>query len=82
MVRIAKCESGNNQFDKNGQVLIHVNTDGSYDIGRYQVNSVHEKEATKLGFNLMDEKDNTAYAKYLYENRGTGDWYSSRSCWQ
>jgi hypothetical protein len=79
--RIAKCESHNSQFDKNGQVVIHVNADKTYDIGEYQINSLHEKEATKLGLNLMIEKDNAAYAKFIYANRGTGDWYSSQDCW-
>jgi len=80
MDRIKKCESGGNQF-KNGQVLIHVNNDGSYDQGVFQINSVHNTEATKLGYNLAVEKDNEAYALYLYKNRGTEDWYSSKSCW-
>jgi hypothetical protein len=24
---------------------------------------------------------NTAYAKFLYANKGTGDWSSSQHCW-
>ena len=82
MSRIEKCESGGSQYDKNGQVTIHVNTDGSYDIGLYQINSIWEKQATKLGYDLSKEKDNKAFATWLYENKGTGAWSSSSKCWQ
>ena len=81
MERIAKCESGNMHF-KNGQVIINVNSNGSYDSGRYQINSIWNKKATELGLNLMVEKDNEAMARWIYVNRGTEDWYSSKSCWQ
>ena len=82
MQRIAQCESGNSQLDKNGQVVIHVNTDGSYDIGLYQINSIWEKQATKLGYDLSKESDNRAFANWLYTNKGTGAWSSSSKCWQ
>ena len=81
MQRIAQCESGNSQYNKQGQLLIHVNSDGSYDVGKYEINSVHNAEATKLGYDLTKESDNKAYAMYLYQNRGTGDWSSSSKCW-
>lgn len=86
--RIQDCESGNGtkgsarHFGKDGQVITHVNTNGTIDIGIMQINSIHGKEATSLGLNLYDEKDNIAYGKWLYANRGTGDWYSSAKCWQ
>jgi hypothetical protein len=51
------------------------------DVGKCQINSIHFKEATSLGFDLMTAEGNTAYAKYLYANKGTGDWYSSQKCW-
>jgi hypothetical protein len=82
MSRIAHCESNNSQVNKSGQVLINVNTNGTTDIGEYQINSVHNAEATKLGYDLTKKADNEAYALYLYENRGTGDWASSSKCWQ
>lgn len=82
MDRIAKCESGSQQFAKSGQVLIHVNSDGSYDQGFFQVNSVWNAQATKLGYNLALEKDNRAFGMWLYKNYGTEPWYSSKtSCW-
>lgn len=86
MDRIADCESGNGkagsatQF-KNGQVVINVNTNGTYDQGKYQINSIHNAAATKLGFNLATEEGNTGFAKWMYANLGTGDWFSSQKCW-
>lgn len=79
--RIALCESHNSQLNPNGQVLVHVNTNGTVDIGRFQINSIHEAEATKLGFDLFTDKGNTGYANWLYANRGTSDWQSSQHCW-
>lgn len=81
MDRISSCESGDSQMNKHGQLLIHVNANGTYDIGKYQINSIHEAEATKLGYDLSTEDGNEAYAKFLYANRGTGHWYSSQKCW-
>ncbi len=81
LARIAKCESGTTQF-KDGQVLIHVNTNGTYDQGEYQINSIHNADATKRGFNLATADGNYGYAKYMFENLGTGDWASSQNCWK
>lgn len=79
--RIAKCESPTGHW-KNGQVVININRNGSYDQGKYQINSIWNKKATELGLNLMVEKDNEEMARWIYTNRGTEDWYSSKSCWQ
>lgn len=80
MERIAKCESNNTHF-KDGQVIFNANKNGSTDIGRYQINSIWNKKATELGFNLSNEEDNTKFAMYLYKNFGTEPWYSSVKCW-
>jgi len=82
MARIASCESGNSQLNKQGQILINNNVNGTNDIGLYQINSIHNKQATALGYDLTKRTDNIAYAMYLYENNGTGDWSSSAKCWQ
>lgn len=85
--RIADCESGNGkpgtatQFRK-GQVLISINANGTYDQGKFQINSIHNTEATKLGYDLATEDGNEGYAKWLYAHKGTGDWASSAKCWQ
>ena len=81
MSRISHCESGGSQLNKQGQVIIKSNTNGTVDVGMYQINSVHNAEATKLGYDLTKKADNEAYAMYLYENKGTEDWSSSSKCW-
>ena len=80
--RIAKCESGSKQFDKNGQVLMRSNTNRSVDVGKYQINTVWFAKATELGYDLTTEKGNIAMAEWIYANRGTGDWSSSSNCWK
>lgn len=88
MQRIAGCESqgsaklSGTHFDKNGQVLMRSNTNKSVDVGKYQINTVWFAKATELGLDITLEKDNEKMAYWIYKNRGTGDWYSSRSCWQ
>lgn len=83
MTRIINCESGGKHINpKTGQIQLHVNNDGSVDIGIAQINSTHFATATKLGYDLTKEKDNLAYATWLYQNSGTQPWYSSQACWQ
>lgn len=80
--RIAKCESGGNHLNKNGQVQMNANTNKTVDVGKYQINSVWFAKATELGFDLTKEADNEAMALWIYHNRGTGDWSSSAHCWK
>lgn len=90
MQRIAGCESEGNpkaqgkQFNANGSVVTHVNTDGTTDVGKYQINmqKEHILNLARLHLDVMTEEGNEAYALWIYENQGTGAWYSSRSCWQ
>lgn len=80
--RIAKCESPTGHW-KDGQVAMNSNTNRSVDIGKYQINNqAWGKKATELGYNLVVEEDNEAMANWIYTNRGTEDWYSSKKCWQ
>lgn len=92
--RIADCESGvrnasgrsvtgsASQYDKNGQVVMRPNKNGSVDVGIMQINvATWGMKATALGYDLTSESDNKAMALWIYENRGTEDWYSSKSCW-
>ncbi len=79
--RIAVCESNNKHHDKNGQVLMRSNTNGTVDVGRYQINSVWFKKASELKLDVTKEGDNQKMAEWIYENRGTGDWYASKDCW-
>jgi hypothetical protein len=80
--RIAQCESGGSQYDKTGQITLHANSDGTIDVGKYQVNSKWFKKATSFGYDLTKPEDNRKMAEWIYANRGTGDWQSSARCWQ
>lgn len=82
MKRIAECESSTGHFAPSGQVAMNANSNGTVDVGKYQINTVWNEKASELGLNLTVEEDNEAFAMWIYENRGTGDWYSSRKCWQ
>ena len=79
-IRIAYCESRDRQFDEDGKVLRgNIN---SYDMGRYQINTLHWAEtAKKLGYDLSTEDGNEAMAFYLYQKFGTRPWQSSQKCW-
>lgn len=81
--RIAQCESHNKQFLTNGDVVTNTNTNGSVDVGRYQINlsADHIKQMAKLGINPLTDEGNATYAKYLYANVGTSPWSSSSGCW-
>lgn len=81
MDRIAKCESSNSQTNKSGQFLVHVNSNGTYDQGRYQINSDWNTTATKMGLDLTKDSDNAKFAMWLYTNIGTSPWSSSAKCW-
>ena len=81
MDRIAVCESGGKHFDSKGKIIYGYNTNGSIDVGKYQINTVHLPLAGTLGLDINKEKDNEAMAYYLYENRGTEPWRSSIHCW-
>lgn len=87
--RISDCESGNgckkgtgHQYQANGLPVFHANTDGSVDIGKYQINSrAWGNKAHELGYDLLTEKGNEAMATWILENVGTGPWSSSAKGW-
>lgn len=93
--RIADCESGvrkpsgmavegsaRHLDPKTGQVIMRANTNGTVDIGKYQINEYYwGKKASELGLDLTKEKDNKAMAEWIYKNKGTTDWSSSQKCW-
>lgn len=80
LISIAKCESQNRQYDKNGDVLRGIQN--NLDVGVMQINEkYHLKESQKLGFDIYTIEGNTAYAKYLYDREGAKPWMSSSACW-
>ena len=77
---IAQCESHFKQFDKDGS--IHRGRINKNDLGIMQVNEYyHGKMAERLGIDLYTIQGNLAYARYLYEQKGTSPWISSKPCW-
>ena len=75
--RIAFCESGDRQFNQDGSVVVGP----THDRGRFQINPIHEHEATKLGYDIDTLRGNTGFALELYRRNGTADWRSSKHCW-
>lgn len=77
---IGRCESHNQQFDKDGSVTRgKVNHD---DVGKYQINEYwNGKQAKALGYDIYTELGNTQMALWMYDHQGTTPWNSSKSCW-
>lgn len=90
---IADCESGvrnadgsgvegsARQFYDDGRVVRNYNKDGTVDIGKYQINSIHMAQVVRMNLDVLTEEGNEEFAEYLYELNGTRDWKASRSCW-
>ena len=80
LAKIAMCESTLRQFGSDGQVL-RGKVDNA-DVGLMQINErYHGDKAKALGLDLETVKGNLAYAKYLYEQKGTEPWGASAPCW-
>lgn len=80
MQNIAKCESGNEQFNKDGSVKRGVIN--PRDVGKFQINEIyHLGKAKELGIDIYTAEGNTEYAMYLYKNEGTTPWDWSKPCW-
>lgn len=79
MVDIARCESQYRQFS-DGEVLRgKVNPK---DVGIFQINEgYHLSIATKMGIDLETAEGNIAYARHLFETKGTAPWVWSKPCW-
>jgi hypothetical protein len=80
MAQIANCESNFRHFEKEGQVLRGYTTPA--DVGVMQINTkVHGKRAIELGIDVTTIEGNMKFARLLYNEQGTGPWYSSEKCW-
>ncbi len=81
--QICGAESGCKQFRKNGLPVFHANTNGTVDIGKYQINdAVWGAKAKELGYDLLTEEGNEAMAMWILDNKGTEPWYSSKGGWK
>ncbi len=72
-VVIATCESGLRANAFNGH-----NTNGSWDAGLFQINSIHGWSKEEL----MNPIANAGIAYTKFVAQGTNPWYSSQSCWE
>src|SRR4051794_2274066 len=74
--RIATCESGNNE------IAINHNTNGTYDLGVFQDNTVHASNFTNYVHDMLYYTANIQEAHSLFVAAGGwSPWYSSKSCW-
>ncbi len=79
-LKIARCESGLKQYNKEGKVLRgRVNPD---DVGVFQINErYHLPASEKLGLNIYTVDGNIKYAMSLMDHDGIRHWISSHPCW-
>lgn len=81
MAEIARCESTYRHRLADGSVLRGYVDQA--DTGVMQINlRYHAETAKRLGLDLEDIYDNMAYARYLYERKGTQPWNASAPCWR
>lgn len=80
MIQVARCESTFRHTLEDGSVL-RGKVDPA-DTGVMQINKrYHSERAVELGLDLENIYDNMAYARYLYEKKGTQPWDASAPCW-
>jgi len=78
MERIAYCESGFRQYDKNGKTI----ESPTKDYGLLQINrKVWGKKAIELGLDVHSTEDNIKMARHIYDVQGIEAWDMSRHCW-
>jgi hypothetical protein len=79
MVAVARCESQYRQFNDGAVLRGRVN---SKDIGIFQINEgYHLSIAVQKGHDIYTPEGNIAYARYLYDEKGTAPWSASAPCW-
>lgn len=81
LIEVARCESGFNQLDANGNVLRGRITKN--DMGVMQINrGYHGERAEELGYDIETLEGNMAFARYLYNKYGIQPWSASAKCWK
>ena len=74
--KIAGCESSNNE------IAINYNTNGTYDLGVFQDNTVHASNFTNYVHDMLYYTTNIQEAHSLFVAAGGwSPWNSSKSCW-
>ncbi len=74
---VIRNESGFNQFNLDGTLLLNHNINGTVDKGFGQINQVNWPEAKRLGYNLDTLKGNMDFTLYFYKKNGMDPWIST-----
>lgn len=81
LIKIARCESGFQQYEPDGS--LNYNDEGSSAVGIMQImSSVHKEDAMRLDYDITTTEGNLGYALHLYRTQGTTPWNPSKHCWQ
>lgn len=81
-INISQCESNMTQFNADGTVVEHHNTNGTYDIGLYEINSSWLLTAKKMGIDIYTAQGNIEFALWLSnKDPNYSDWDASKACW-
>src|SRR5688572_25351326 len=73
MISVAKCESGYRQYASEG-VVLRGGPAKQY-VGLFQIDEpLHSAWASTLGFDILTPEGNIAYARRLYDAKGTQPW--------
>lgn len=79
MVEVARCESQYRQFHEGEVLRGKVNP---RDVGIFQINEdYHLSIAANLDLDIETIEGNIAYARHLYNQKGTSPWIWSKPCW-
>jgi len=77
-IRLAKSENFYNLTGSFDCARTNVNSDGSVDVGLFQINSIHSRRLASLGMTMEDMKDcrkNADYAyNWIYKSSGWSPW--------
>lgn len=81
MEAIMKCESGGNQFEEDGSVLISKL--GTDDRGLFQIHvPIWGEDIKKIGVDIHTIEGNIIFAKHILEKQGLTAWNPSSKCWR
>ena|SRR3990167_10615087 len=79
--KICQAESALGHFDRKSKIIRNYNKNGTFDIGKCQINSIHLADAMILGYNIFKEADNEQFALHLFYTQGSEPWSASKSRW-
>lgn len=80
LAEVARCESQFRHLNEDGTILRGVVN--NQDIGVMQINLYyHADTAEDMGHDLRSLEGNLAYARALYDKKGTQPWSASKPCW-